>query len=148
MPLDDGSQAPPIPGTDLARPATVAFFYKVTCPVCEMAGPKVAAFDPAYPGVAVGVGQDPPERLDRFSRERGLGFASVADLPPYEISSAYGIQVVPTTILIGEGRVLRTVESWDRDGLNELSRQVARITGAEYVEVSNPADGLPAFRPG
>lgn len=149
MPLDDGSAAPPIPGVDLAtRPAIVAFFYKVTCPVCEMTAPKAAAFERAYPGVPVGVGQDPPERLERFSRDRGLAFASVADVAPYGISAAYGVQVVPTTVLIGEGRVLRTVESWDRDGLNELSRAVARITGLPYAEVSHPADGLPPFRPG
>ena len=72
------------------------FFYKVTCPVCQMAAPKVQGFEPAYPGRIVGVRQDPEDKLADFDRELEMGFESVSDLPPYELSNAYQIGVVPT----------------------------------------------------
>jgi peroxiredoxin len=121
-PLSAGSPAPAIPGVDFASGPQVVFFYKVTCPVCQMAAPQVQRFQEAYPGRIVGVGEDAPEDLDTFARRFGLSFGSVPDESPYELSNAYGIRTVPTTFLVGaDGVIARTVESWDRDGLNELS---------------------------
>lgn len=144
-----GATAPPIPGVGIDHCPLAVLFYKVTCPVCQMAAPKVDAFERAYPGRIVGVGQDPPEALEGFSREFGMGFRSVTDLAPYEASDAYGIEVVPTLVLIGEGGIVEdVVQSWDRDGLNRASRRLAELTGGGYAPISDPGDGLPAFRPG
>ena len=63
--LDPGSSAPPIPGVDFDTGPLALFFYKVTCPVCQLAAPKVAEFQRAYPGRIVGVGQDPEGRVAR-----------------------------------------------------------------------------------
>ncbi len=147
--LQPGSPAPPIAGVPARDGPLALFFYKVTCPVCQMAAPKVAAFHRAYPGAIVGVGQDPRDKLAAFDREFGLGFSSVPDLPPYEVSDAYGIRVVPTVFVVApDGTVLSAVESWDRDGLNDASRRLAEATGLPYVAISEPGDGLPPFRPG
>ncbi|MGH2573099.1 MAG: peroxiredoxin family protein [Actinomycetota bacterium] len=147
--LSPGVAAPPVPGVEFADGPTALFFYKVTCPVCQMAAPKAEAFQRAYPGRIVGVGQDPEEKLGEFDAMYGMTFPRVADLPPYEVSEAYGIRVVPTVVLVGrDGVVLDSVESWDRDGLNGLSKRLADLTGAAYVPISDPADGLPPFRPG
>jgi peroxiredoxin len=144
-----GSEAPPVPGVDLGAGPTALVFYKVTCPVCQMAGPKLETFEHAYPGRSVGIGQDPPEKLDAFAREHGMTFPSRPDLPPYDVSNAYGIRVVPTVVLVGaESRVEAVAESWDREGLNEVSRRLAELAGLPYAPISEPADGLPAFRPG
>jgi len=141
--------APAIPGVDFHSGPLALFFYKVTCPVCQMAAPKVEGFDLAYPGRIVGIGQDPEEKLVSFGRQLGMTFRSLPDLPPYDASNAYGIEVVPTTFLIDrDGSILDTVESWDRDGLNHLSKELAELTGSAYAEISNPSDGLPPFRPG
>ena len=148
-PIAPGSDAPAVPDVDFGAGPTALVFYKVTCPVCQMAGPKLETFERAYPGRNVGIGQDPPEKLDAFSREYGLTFPSRPDLPPYEVSNAYGIRVVPTVVLVGaDGRVEALAESWDREGLNELSRRLAELAGDPYTPISEPADGLPAFRPG
>lgn len=147
--LSPGVAAPPVPGVDFADGPTALFFYKVTCPVCQMAAPKAETFQRAYPGRIVGVGQDPEEKLAEFDAQYGMSFPRVPDLPPYEISEAYGIRVVPTVVLVGrDGVVLDSVESWDRDGLNGVSKRLADLTGATYVPISDPADGLPTFRPG
>ena len=147
-PLGPGTIAPPIPGVSFGEP-TALFFYKVTCPVCQMAAPKVAGFERAYPGAIVGVGEDPPAKLERFDQEFGLGFASVPDLEPYDASNAYGLVSVPTLFVVGaDGAIVSTVESWDRDAYNEASRVLAGLLRRPYAEISNAADGLPAFRPG
>jgi hypothetical protein len=147
--LPPGSSAPAVPGIVFGPDPTVLVFYKVTCPVCQMAAPAVETFQSAYPGLIAGIGQDPPEALDQFSRRFGMTFPSSTEAPPYPVSDAYGIGVVPTTFLVGaEGEILETVESWDRDGLNQVSRRLAELTGRPYAAISSQGDGRPPFRPG
>ena len=147
--LAAGSQAPEIPGLDFASGPTVLFFYKVTCPVCQLAAPAVQTFETSYPGRILGVGQDPDERLSAFSQTYGIGFPSKADTPPYELSNAYGLRVVPTTFLIDTaGHVVEVVESWDRTGMNGVSRRLASLVGAEDRPLSDSGDRPPPFPPG
>jgi peroxiredoxin len=147
--LQAASKAPAIPGVDFGTRPLAVFFYKVTCPVCQMAAPKVQGFEAGYPGRIVGIGQDPQEKLAAFGNQFGITFRSLVDAPPYDVSNAYGIEVVPTTFLVdAEGTILDTVESWDREGLNRISGRLAEMTGAGYAEISSPSDGLPIFRPG
>jgi peroxiredoxin len=148
-PLRPDSVAPAIPGIDFSSGPTVVFFYKVTCPVCQMAAPPARRFEQAYPGRTRGIGQDPQEKLAEFDRTYGLGFPSIEDLPPYDISNAYGIRTVPTTFLVDqEGSILDVVESWDREGLNRLSKELASLLGVDPMTISELGDGLPPFRPG
>jgi thiol-disulfide isomerase/thioredoxin len=147
-PLAPGSTAPEAPSFDPGAGPKVLFFYKVTCATCQMAAPLVQGFEDAYPGAILGVGQDPKGKLLEFSREFGMTFRSVPDIDGYEVSNAWGIRVVPTTFLVEGDTVLDTVEAWDRDGLNRLSKRVADMTGSEYRPISDPADGLPELRPG
>ena len=147
-PLQAGATAPTVPSFDPGAGPKVLFFYKVTCPVCQMAAPKAQRFEEAYPGTILGVGQDPKEKLLSFSREFGLTFRSVPDAEPYDVSNKWGIRVVPTAFLVEGDNVLDTVESWDRDGLNRISKSLAEMTGSSYRPISDPDDGLPPFRPG
>lgn len=124
-------------------------FYKVTCPTCQLAAPKLHGLEQAYPGHVQGVGQDPPEKLQAFADEYGFTVPVSSDAPPYEISNAYGIETVPTTFVIdGRGSVADVVEAWDREGLNRASKTLADLLGVEPVPISDPSDGLPAFKPG
>jgi peroxiredoxin len=148
-PLAPGTPAPPIQGAELEAGPNALFFYKVTCPVCQLTAPKMHVFEDAYPGRIFGVGQDPGPKLERFAGEFGVPFGSVADEPPYDVSNAYGIRVVPTLFVIDGDDIIRSmVESWDRDGFNRASRDLAELTGAAPAVVSEPSDGLPPFRPG
>jgi thiol-disulfide isomerase/thioredoxin len=147
VPIAPGASAPPIEGvpTDGAR---AIVFYKVTCPVCQMAAPKIQALADAYPGHVAAVGQDPPERLASFGDEYGMSVVPVTDAPPYDASEAYGVRTVPTAFLVDGGTVVDTVEGWDRAGFNRVAERLAGLTGAPYVPVSDAGDGLPPFRPG
>jgi thiol-disulfide isomerase/thioredoxin len=142
-----GKPAPQILGVDLSGPRAL-YFYKVTCPVCQMSAPVAARLEQLYPGRVSGIGQDPPDRLGEFASEFGLEVESVPDLPPYEASDAYGIAAVPTLVLVDGGAVVDVVESWDRDGYNRVSARLAELTGLPGGPASSEGDGLPPFRPG
>jgi thiol-disulfide isomerase/thioredoxin len=148
-PLAPGTRAPPLDGAELPDGPVALWFYKVTCPVCQMAAPVAEALHAAHPGRVVGVGQDPPEKLAAFSDEYGARFPSVPDLPPYVASNAWGVRVVPTAFLLDADRtIVDVVESWDREGMNRLAEGLAELSGDEASVVSDPGDGLPPFRPG
>ena len=124
-------------------------FYKVTCPVCRMAAPKIQALADRFPDAVVPLGQDPSERLAEFAGEYGLRQPALPELEPYTVSDAYGVGTVPTLFLVGEdGTVLQTVESWSRDGFNGVAKRLSELTGTAYRPVSEAGDGLPPFRPG
>ncbi|MFN2607405.1 MAG: peroxiredoxin family protein [Acidimicrobiales bacterium] len=120
----------------------VVVFFKVTCPVCQMVGPKVAAL--AAGGARVlAVGQDPPAALKRYAGEHGQGVPTVSEPAPYRVSAAYGLSSVPSLFLVEpEGTIAAAVGAWDRARWNA----VAAAAGAPAV--STDGDGLPAFRPG
>jgi thiol-disulfide isomerase/thioredoxin len=148
MRLVRGEPAPPVVGATHDGPHALVF-YKVTCPTCRMAAPSFETFASAYPGRTTGIGQDPADALARFGAETGMTFPATPDLDPYEASVAYGIEHVPTLVVVdGDGRVADIVESWDRDGVNRASSTLAALVGADPVVISEPGDGLPDFRPG
>ena len=143
-----GTTAPAVPGVDLTSGTRALFFYKVTCPVCEMVAPLSERLEAAYPGTVAGIGQDPEERLGDFAGRFAWSFPSTPDLPPYDVSEAFGIRVVPTVVLVQNDTVDDVVESWDRDGWNRLASRLADLTGRSPVAISQEGDGLPSFRPG
>ena len=146
--ITKGAVAPAIPGVDLTTGTRTLFFYKVTCPVCQMTGPIAQRLEAAYPGTVAGIGQDPDQKLDTFAAEYGWQFDSHSDAPPYDVSEAYGIRVVPTVVVVKDGKVDDLVESWDRDGYERVNARLAELTGRDPVALVTAADDLPSFRPG
>jgi peroxiredoxin len=122
--------------------AVVLAFFKTTCPVCQMAAPKVQAL--AETGVrVVAVGEDPPPEIRAYADRHGQKVTTLSEPPPYAVSDAYALQTVPTLVLVDEdGTVRGAVESWDRDGWNRFAE------AAGGAAVSEEGDSLPPFRPG
>jgi thiol-disulfide isomerase/thioredoxin len=147
-PLLVGDVAPEVPGVRWSDGPAGLFFYKVTCPTCQLAAPTMSRFDEAFPGRVVGIGQDAAPDLARFADEHGMGIASVEDAPPYPLSDAYAVESVPTLYLVDDGRVADVVGAWDREGFNRVAAGLAQRTGTEPVVISSPGDGRPAFKPG
>jgi peroxiredoxin len=144
-----GAVAPPLPDVQLDGEPRLLWFYKVTCPVCQLAAPVAERLSAAFPGRVVGIGQDSEEKLRAFARQYGTTFGTVSDPPPYPTSSEYGLETVPTLVLVQDGRVDDVVESWDREGYNRVAARLADLTGGgSFTTVSDPGDGLPSFRPG
>ena len=133
-------------GEDVTNPWTegpvVLAFFKVSCPVCRMAAPKVQAL--ADGGLRViAIGEDAPAALASYAERYGQRVRTVSEPRPYRVSDAYGLTSVPTLVLVGGDGVVRDkVVAWDRIRWNALS------TAAGGPPVSKEGDGLPSFRPG
>ena len=143
-----GTSAHPVAGVELEGEPRALWFYKVTCPVCQLAAPVAERLAEAFPGRVVGIGQDPEEKLRAFARRHGTTFETVSDPDPYPASAEYGLETVPTLVLIRDGQVDDVVESWDREGYNRIAARLADLTDQNATSVSDPGDGLPPFRPG
>jgi thiol-disulfide isomerase/thioredoxin len=146
--LQPGSVAPSLGDADLSDGAKAILFYKVTCPTCQIAAPVAERLFGTFPGHFVAVAQDPPEKVASFAEEYGTSFASQSDEPPYQLSNAYGIEVVPTLFLVQDGVISDVAESWDRDGWNRVGSGLAGALGQSISPLSEEGDGLPPFRPG
>ncbi len=147
--ITPGAVAPPVPGAAFDDGPTALVFYKVTCPVCQMAAPKFEELERAHPGRVVGVGQDPDPALREFGDDYGMASVrAVTDASPYPVSDAYGIDSVPTVVLVNDGVVAESVPLWDRQAFNRLSERLSALAGSEQVVTSDPSDGLPETRPG
>lgn len=148
MTIAVGAAAP-----DVGLPgAAVLAFFKTSCPTCRLAFPVYGElhkrFGDAVPVVAVS--QDPLPAARRWLDEMGFEGPVLDDTTgSYAASTAYDLDSVPTTVLIGDdGTVRHVVVGWDRDGVNELARLLGDDTGRFTAPVSTEADGRPAFKPG
>jgi peroxiredoxin len=122
-------------------PVVLAFF-KTTCPVCQMAAPKVQALADAGVRV-VAVGEDAPTAIRTYAERHGQKVTTLSEAAPYPVSDAFGIDTVPTLFRVDEDGTARdAVVSWDRDGWNRFAE------AAGGTAVSEEGDGLPPFRPG
>lgn len=163
MPLAVGTRAPAftLPASDgaprsLAQlvaggPAVLAFF-KSTCPTCVLAFPVYGELARRYgeevPVVAVS--QDPLIQAVGWLREQGFEGLVLDDASDhYAVSAAFGIEVVPTLVLLnGDTTVERVVAAWDREATNALASLLGERTGRVTAPVSTPEDGRPVFKPG
>ena len=149
MPIEPGIRAPQIEGVAFGDGPVALLFYKDTCPVCQMTAPLTAAFEAAVPGRLVGVSQDDAARTARFAERHGFAASSVVDAPPYPASDAYGVESVPTLVLVGADGVVADVSgAWDREAWNRIGASLAAAVGVPAFTVSEEGDGLPVFRPG
>jgi peroxiredoxin len=139
--LPDAVTGQPVVDPWREGPVVLAFF-KTTCPVCQMAAPKVQAL--ADGGVrVVAVGEDPPPAIQAYADQYGQKVTTLSESAPYPASDAFGIDTVPTLFLLDEdGTVRDAVVSWDRNGWNRFAE------AAGGTDVSDEGDGLPPFRPG
>src|SRR3954447_16167189 len=84
-------------------PVALAFF-KVSCPVCQMALPFYERLHQAYRGKnvqVIGVSQDSAADTAAFARQYGITFPiALDDTKRYPASNAYGLTNVPTLFLI------------------------------------------------
>ena len=161
MPLAVGTQAPTfrLPAGDgeprtleqLGSPAVLAFF-KTSCPTCQLAFPVFGELERRFRGTAsvVAVAQDPMLEAQPWLTELGFEGDVLDDsLGRYEVSRAYGVQTVPTLVLVNtEGEVDRVAEGWTRDGVNAVAARLGELTGGPTGPVSTPEDGLPPHKPG
>jgi len=136
-----GQPAPAFgPLENLAAPVLLAFF-KIACPTCQMTFPFLQRLaDRGGPRI-VGVSQDDAEDTAEFKKAFGVRFETVLD-PGYPVSNAYGLEYVPTLLLVEpDGRISWKIEAFVKAELEELA-------GRFGVTLFEAGDRVPNFKPG
>jgi peroxiredoxin len=124
-------------------PILVAF-YKVSCPVCQMAMPFLERIHRGASLPIFAISQNDAEDTREFNAEFGITVPTLMDSEEsgFPASNAYGISHVPTMYLIGaDGKIQRVIESWNRQEIETVASSVG-------VRVIQPTDNVPAFRAG
>ena len=137
----------------LKRGPLVAAFFKVSCPVCQLAFPYVERLFKAYGKsgklTLVGVSQDNAADTKAFNREFGITFPALLDAKGYPVSNAYGLTNVPTIFLISpEGEIELSLVSWSKADMEGLNRKLAEISGVTPAELFHRGERVAEFKPG
>lgn len=135
-----------------AEGPVLLIFFKTSCPVCRFSfpiwGELARRYGDSVPIVAVS--QDPLGKACPWLDEYDFHAPVLDDSDNYEVSSAYGLETVPSLVLVDRaGQVLASSRGWDRDRANAWDAELAELSGkASPRPLSTPDDGLPPFRPG
>ena len=86
----------------LSRGPVLLFFFKISCPVCQMSAPYVQRIAAAGGLQVFGISQDDAESTAEFNRHTGVAFPVLLDegRKHYPVSNAYAINSVPSLFLI------------------------------------------------
>ena len=110
-------------------------FVHSDCPTSTLALRHLAAVQEARTRLVV-VAEESQVQAARLRRVTGAGLTVLAQDAPYSVSEAYGVETVPTAVLVDESGFVRDeVVGWNRPDYERL------------LGVSLPAVG-PAFKPG
>ena len=137
----------------LARGPVVAAFFKVSCPVCQMAFPHLDRIFRAYAKSGkftfVGISQDNGKDSKTFNREFGVTFPTLLDEKNYPASNAYGLTNVPTVFFISpQGEIESSTVGWSKVDMYDLNQRLAKLSNAGAAQIFQPGDGVPEFKPG
>ena len=134
-------------------PVVVAFF-KVNCPVCQLAFPYLERIYKAYSGsqkfTFVGVSQNDARDTQDFNLKFGITFPVLLDdTRKYPASNAYGLTNVPSVFMVSsEGEVELSSVAWSRQDMEELNRRLAEISGNKPASLIQAGEQVPDYKPG
>jgi peroxiredoxin len=125
--LDGGKQSL----SDLLRQGPVLLaFFKVSCPVCQLAFPFLDRIGKGSLPV-VAISQDPESTTQRFHQTYGVSLPTLLDRNEdrYPASNSFGIQFVPTTFLVEpDGVISSVVEGFRKADLESIGLRSGIIT--------------------
>jgi peroxiredoxin len=138
----------------LSRGPAVVAFFKVNCPVCQLAFPYLERLYKAYGGSGkfgmFGVSQNDAAATKDFNRRFGVTFPGLLDdTHKYPASNAYGLTNVPSVFLISpQGEVEFSIVGWSKRDYEQLNRKLAEISGVSPATLFGPNDTVSEFKPG
>ncbi|MCU1234528.1 MAG: Redoxin domain protein [Candidatus Solibacter sp.] len=124
-------------------PVLLAFF-KVTCPVCQMAMPYLERLHQEGGLRVYGISQNNAEDTREFNERFGVSFPTLLDSDDagYPASNAYGISSVPTMFLVeADGKLGQVVEGWNRVDMESLGERAG-------MALFRAEDNVPAWKAG
>jgi peroxiredoxin len=137
----------------LSEGPVLAAFFKVSCPVCQMAFPYLQRIYTSYGGpnvTLVGVSQDDVEETKAFAERFGIKFSvALDDTKKYPASNAYGLTNVPTIFWISPAAKIEISSvGWSKNDIRELNGKVALAAKKPAARVFNPGENVPEFKAG
>jgi len=136
------------------RGPVVLGFFKVNCPVCQLAFPYLERIYKAYGGsgkfTLAGVSQNDAGDTKNFNGQYGIGFPTLLDdTKKYPASNAYRLTNVPSVFLVSpEGEVEFSSVGWSKQDMEELNRRLAKVSGVAALPLFKPGEQVPDFKPG
>jgi peroxiredoxin len=125
--LDGGKQSL----TQLLQQGPVLLvFFKVSCPVCQLALPFLDRIGKGSLPV-VAISQDSERAIRQFHKTYGVSLATLLDREEdrYPASNSFGIQFVPTTFLVEPDGVISAVaEGFRKADLESIGLRAGIIT--------------------
>src|SRR6201999_3009475 len=107
--------------------------------------PVVGPLQDAGVGLAV-VFEDPLDVAARVARDTRFKGTVLAEPSPYDTSRAYGLESLPTTVLLDrDASVTATVVGWDAAALGALVDEACAAVGAPAPAITDEA---PRTKPG
>jgi peroxiredoxin len=137
----------------LKRGPVLLVFFKISCPVCQMALPYLQRIYQHFPGSKlqiVGISQNDAKATAGFLKEYDLTFPIALDDPErYPVSNAYGLTNVPTLFLVNEnGNIEMSTVGWSRADVQSIADDVAQRDGAKPFPVFRANEAVPDFKAG
>ena len=137
----------------LKKGPVVAVFFKVSCPVCQMALPYLERIYEAYGKSGkfsfVGVSQDNTADTAAFNHRFGVTFPVLLEEKGYAVSAAYKLTNVPTVFIISPaGEIEFSSVSWSKSEVQELNRKLAHANGTAPAAIFRTGESVPEFKPG
>ncbi len=137
----------------LAQGPVVLVFFKIGCPVCQMALPFYERVFLAYGAGAtlVGISQDSAENTPKFTERFGVTLPIALDdvAAKYPVSNAYGLTNVPTVFWISpDGSIEISSVSWDKGEFELIAERMSAGAHVPGISMFRPGEPVPAFRPG
>ena len=119
-------------------------FFKVTCPVCQLALPFLNRIHSAGALTIFGVSQNDAEDTLDFNREYGITFPVLLDSEDggFAVSNAFGISSVPTLFMVGsDGVISNVIEGWSK-------KDIELLGAGAGVAVFRQGDHVPEWKAG
>jgi peroxiredoxin len=126
-----------------AGPALLAF-YKVSCPVCQLAFPYLERLAAGQSLQVIAISQDDVSSTKGFNQRFGVTFPTLLDQSKenYPTSNAYGISSVPSLFLVEKnGEVTKSFSGFSKRDLEAVGDRVG-------VKPFRPEDNVPEWKAG
>lgn len=135
----------------LRKGPVVLAFFKITCPVCQMAMPIVERLHQAFPAANIfGISQNSKQDTAAFNKEYGITLPVLLDPPgSYPASNAYGLTNVPTLFYVSrDGAIEISCVGWSKADVEEIAARLAREQKAPAAKLFKPGEDYPAMKAG
>jgi peroxiredoxin len=138
-----GAAEPSLQEILVKGPALLAF-YKVSCPVCQLAFPYLQRLSASASLQIVGISQDDDRSTTDFNQRFGVTFPTLLDQSSagYPASNAFAITSVPSLFLVEtDGGISKSFSGFSKRDFEALGQRAG-------VQIFRPEDNVPEWKPG